>query len=77
LNRKPALRRIIPKGSPSVLYADFVEQGGLALFRAACERDLEGIVAKQKDAPYSESVRWVKIRRLHKEIGRRLMTRPL
>ena len=45
-----------------MLYADFVEEGGLALFRAACERDLEGIVAKQKDAPYSESVRWVKIK---------------
>jgi ATP-dependent DNA ligase len=45
-----------------VLFADFVEGRGLALFRAACERDLEGIVAKQKDAPYSDGVHWVKIK---------------
>jgi bifunctional non-homologous end joining protein LigD len=62
LERKAALRKIIPTNSPFVLYADFVIDHGVDLFRAACERDLEGIVAKQKVAPYSDGVRWVKIK---------------
>ena len=28
----------------------------------ACERDLEGIVAKKKSDPYVETTRWLKIR---------------
>ena len=62
LERKTALRKIVPTNSPFVLYADFVPERGLDLFRAACERDLEGIIAKHKDAPYAEDVRWVKIK---------------
>jgi bifunctional non-homologous end joining protein LigD len=62
LERKGALRKIIPKESAWVLYADFVIERGLGLFRAACERDLEGIIAKRKDEPYAENVRWVKIK---------------
>jgi ATP-dependent DNA ligase len=34
----------------------------VGLFRAACERDLEGIVGKRKDEPYADNVRWVKIK---------------
>jgi bifunctional non-homologous end joining protein LigD len=62
LERKAALRKIIPTNSPYVLFADFVIERGIGLFRAACARDLEGVVAKQKDAPYADNVRWVKIK---------------
>jgi bifunctional non-homologous end joining protein LigD len=61
LNRKKALRKIIPSSSPFVLYADFVIEQGMGLFRAACERDLEGIIAKRTDEPYADTVRWVKV----------------
>jgi bifunctional non-homologous end joining protein LigD len=62
LERKAALRKLVRSNSPVVLYADFMIERGLALFRAACDRDLEGIIAKKKDEPYSASVRWVKIK---------------
>lgn len=62
LERKTALRKIIPSTSPFVLYADFVIVQGMGLFRAACERDLEGIIGKLTDEPYAENVRWVKIK---------------
>ena len=64
--RKRALARILrgSAGAP-ILYADHVDGAGVELFRAACERDLEGIVAKRKDAPYECDERvttWVKIK---------------
>ena len=64
LERKTALRKIIPSASPFVLYADFVVDRGVGLFRAACERDLEGIVAKRTEEPYADNLRWVKIKNL-------------
>jgi len=72
LERKAALRKTIPKKSPWVVYADHVTEHGIALFQAACERDLEGIVAKKKDESYNSSVRWVKIRnpRYSQRMGR-------
>jgi ATP-dependent DNA ligase len=45
------------------LYADHFEAGGVDLFRAVCENDLEGIVAKRKDGLYTpEETSWVKIK---------------
>ena len=43
---------------------DHIEGSGCELFRRVCEMDLEGIVAKRKDAPYSNtrSNRWIKIK---------------
>jgi len=35
---------------------------GVDLFQLACERDLEGIVAKHKDSKYGDGARWVKIK---------------
>jgi ATP-dependent DNA ligase len=38
---------------------------GRELYAAVCERDLEGIVAKWRDAPYNPSalpLSWIKIR---------------
>ncbi len=64
IKRKRLLRRIIPK-ERSVLFAEHVVSTGVALFHAACEMDLEGIVAKWKSAPYrmdSKRTSWVKIK---------------
>jgi ATP-dependent DNA ligase len=63
LDRKQELKRVLGKGSP-VIYADYVEGSGIALFEKACALDLEGIVAKHQHAPYApdrEST-WFKIR---------------
>lgn len=59
LQRKLALERIV-KAHPSVLFAQHVESLGCQLFNIVRERDLEGIVAKRKDAAYG--VDWFKIR---------------
>jgi bifunctional non-homologous end joining protein LigD len=60
IERKRLLRRIVPQQPSVVLYANHIERYGLAFFRLACERDLEGIVAKLKHGRYSEG--WFKIR---------------
>jgi len=62
--RKHRLRAIVPHSRERLLYCDHVEGVGEALFRLACERDLEGIVAKRKFDPYllDGSASWLKIR---------------
>ncbi len=63
LERKRLLRRIVPPQPAPVVYVDHVAESGVALFEAASERDLEGIVAKLANAPYaSEEPTWVKIK---------------
>ena len=67
VERKRLLRRIIPNRR-SVLFAKHVEGTGVSLFHAACEMDLEGIVAKWKSAPYrmdGSRTSWVKIKNPH------------
>ncbi len=56
IERKRLLRSIVT----CVLYADHIEQRGVELFRLACDRDLEGVVAKWKYGAYGQS--WWKIR---------------
>ena len=46
VKRKQILRRVVPKHPAPVLYADHFEGRGVDLFRAVCDMDLEGIVAK-------------------------------
>jgi bifunctional non-homologous end joining protein LigD len=46
IERKRLLRSIVPEQSGCLLYADHIEQHGVELFRLACDRDLEGVVAK-------------------------------
>jgi hypothetical protein len=46
LERKRRLLRIMPTIETRLLYLDHIEHRGRDLFRAACERDLEGVVAK-------------------------------
>jgi bifunctional non-homologous end joining protein LigD len=49
MDRKRRLRSM--PLSDRIFYCDHIEQHGESLFRMACERDLEGIVAKKKDDP--------------------------
>ncbi len=66
LDRKQELRRLLarsPMTSP-LKYTEYIDGCGMALFQRVCELDLEGIVAKQKSAPYvteREHSTWFKI----------------
>ena len=62
--RKWRLRSVMPRHGSRLLYCDHVEHDGQGLFRLACENDLEGVVAKQKYAPYlpEQEATWFKIR---------------
>jgi ATP-dependent DNA ligase len=43
-----------------VLYVEHFDERGVDLFRAVCEMDLEGIVAKRKDGLYTlDETSWV------------------
>jgi DNA ligase-1 len=59
LHRKQILEQVV-KAHPAVLFAKRVESLGCQLFNVVRERNLEGIVAKRKDAVYG--VDWFKIR---------------
>lgn len=71
---EPRFYAIVPRHGDRLLYCDHVEEDGEALFRLACEHDLEGIVGKRKDAPYdsAQETTWLKIRnrRYSQWIGR-------
>jgi bifunctional non-homologous end joining protein LigD len=65
VKRKRILRDIVPSGSRSVLFAYHLPRRGRDLFAVVCERDLEGIVAKWRYAPYNPEalpLSWVKIK---------------
>jgi bifunctional non-homologous end joining protein LigD len=67
LERKDRLRSIMSAArvQSRLLYVDHVRERGSAVFRAASDRDLEGIVAKWKDGPYEtdgRSTSWIKVR---------------
>jgi bifunctional non-homologous end joining protein LigD len=71
--RKALLRKLLPRRKArSVLYVEHVANG-TDLFRVICERDMEGIVAKQVSARYTpEATTWVKIknRQYSQAVGR-------
>jgi bifunctional non-homologous end joining protein LigD len=74
LQRKVRLRSVMPRQGSYLLYGDHVETNGEGLFQLACENDLEGIVAKQKHAPYiqQQKTTWFKIRnRSYSQLVRR------
>lgn len=61
--RKRILRSVVPVGSTTVLFADHIDANGTELFRAVCDQDLEGIVAKRRDGLYTPGeTTWVKIK---------------
>ena len=62
--RKARLKELVGKDKKdkTIRYSDHVVGDGAAFFRAACERGLEGIVSKRRDAPYraGRGTTWVK-----------------
>jgi hypothetical protein len=47
---------------PAILYADHVEGIGTSFYKAACERDCEGVIAKHRLGPYEPvPVTWFKV----------------
>jgi hypothetical protein len=62
-DRKHRLRGVVPDEPEHLLYCDHIEEREEHLFRLACKRDLEGIVAKRKFDPYLlGNAKWYKIR---------------
>ncbi len=62
LERKRLLRGIIPAQPCPVRYVNHLTATGVPLFQAVCERDLEDVVAKLGNAPYTpDEPTWVKI----------------
>src|SRR5438105_3926492 len=66
LDRKQELRRLLARLPvfSRLKYTDHVDGSGTALFQRVCELDLEGVVSKQKSAPYvteREQSTWFKI----------------
>jgi bifunctional non-homologous end joining protein LigD len=62
--RKRALRALL-RDAPGVLYADHVENEGVAFFEAVRGRGLEGVVGKQSGSRYESGRRsrcWVKVK---------------
>jgi bifunctional non-homologous end joining protein LigD len=65
LDRKQELRRVLNGSDARIQYVDYVDGAGIPLFEQICKHDLEGVVAKQKNAPYvadREQSTWYKIR---------------
>lgn len=65
IERKRRLRRIMPRVVSRLVFMDSIEERGVDLFSAACDRDLEGIVGKWKQGTYGRdgtSTSWVKIK---------------
>ncbi len=56
---------LAPEGAPRLILSDHVDERGRALFDAAAERGLEGIVAKRADSVYRPGQRvkeWLKVK---------------
>jgi ATP-dependent DNA ligase len=65
LERKRALVSVLPKIDTRLLYVDPLAARGCDLYRVACERDMEGIVAKWARGTYQTDGRrtsWLKIK---------------
>lgn len=63
IERKKLLKKLLPD-IPQVRYCDHIKEKGKAFFKAARDKDLEGIIGKQSQSPYQEgrSHDWVKIK---------------
>ncbi|HEY5950909.1 MAG TPA: non-homologous end-joining DNA ligase [Kofleriaceae bacterium] len=51
--RKQRLAKLIGKKQGVIRYSDHVVGNGEAFFKIACQKGLEGIVSKKRDAPYT------------------------
>jgi len=60
--RKALLRKLVPRKAQAVRDVEHVASG-TDLFRVICDRDMEGMVAKQANARYTpNATTWVKIK---------------
>jgi bifunctional non-homologous end joining protein LigD len=76
VERKRRLRAIMPRIDSRLLYVDDLPRRGTALFNAARDRDLEGIVGKWRDGRYERdgvSTSWLKMKnpQYSQMVGRR------
>ena len=62
VERKLALRSVLPQSPSLIEEAIWIPERGLDLFRLVVEHDLEGIVAKRKDDAYTPRAKWIKIK---------------
>jgi len=60
--RKNRLGKLIPESAGALNRIPCFEADGTELFEAACQLDLEGIVAKRKEDFYGEGTHWYKIK---------------
>jgi bifunctional non-homologous end joining protein LigD len=63
IDRKEVLRLLLEKAEYPIVFSDHTDDpDGPGLYREACKAELEGIVSKRKDAPYSSgrSSAWIK-----------------
>jgi len=76
--RKTLLRKMLPRNPKALVYVQHFASG-TDLFRVICERDMEGVVAKQASAKYTpEATTWVKIknRQYSQAVGREDFFQP-
>jgi bifunctional non-homologous end joining protein LigD len=60
--RKKILRSVLPKKSSWIGYVSFIgHTRAQRLFELVKAKDLEGLVAKRKDAKYDPATRWFKV----------------
>ena len=68
LERKRLLLDVMPQIESRVRYVDHVHETGVRFFELACERDLEGIVAKYTRGVYQTNhaiTSWLKVKNPH------------
>jgi bifunctional non-homologous end joining protein LigD len=67
--RKAALEPLLPRPDGVLRYSQHVTGSGRAFFDEACQHKLEGILSKQRDAPYQpgRGRSWVKVKCLQEQ----------
>lgn len=69
LERKRVLAGLLDGIDPPIVYAEHMEVDGSVMFEHACNLHLEGVVSKQRDAPYrsGRGETWVKVKCYQRE----------
>lgn len=65
IDRRKILNSVIAHSSKRIRISEYIEEKGIALFKSALEKRLEGIVAKHKQSKYQQAIRssaWLKIK---------------
>jgi bifunctional non-homologous end joining protein LigD len=69
VKRKATLEALLRKAPVPLRYSDHVEDNGALVLRHACRLGLEGVISKQKDAPYrsGRGKGWIKSKCLERQ----------